>query len=101
MKNKSKMPIPATPKFKPRDFSNTMPGYKINEYLLVLNPNEALREKIMQVKQQFYEEYENEAAVYARPNITLVNFVQYQMLEERLVNKLETVAMGFPPVKIE
>src|SRR5450432_3434988 len=101
MKNEPKMVTPALPKIKARNLSNTMPGYKINEYQLVLNPHEALREKIMQVKQHFYDTYKSPAAVYSKPHITLVNFVQYQMMEEKLMNRLQIVAMGFPPVKIE
>jgi 2'-5' RNA ligase len=101
MKNKPQMATPAPPKIKARDLSNTMPGYKINEYLLVLNPHEALRDRIMQVKQDFYDTYKNAAAVYSKPHITLVNFVQYQMMEEKLVNRLQVISMGSPPVKIE
>jgi 2'-5' RNA ligase len=81
--------------------SNAMPGHKVYEYQLVLNPHEALRDKIMQVKQYFFDTYKNSSAVYGKPYVTLVNFVQYQMMEERLVNRLQAVAMGFPPVKIE
>ena len=99
-----KLPQAAAPppfKIKERDLSNTIPGYKIYEYLLVLNPHEALREKIMQVKQYFYDTYKNASAIYSKPHITLANFVQYQLLEERLVNRLQVIAMGFPPIKIE
>jgi 2'-5' RNA ligase len=78
-----------------------MPGYKIYEYLLVLNPHEALREKIMQVKQYFFDTYKNSTAIYSKPHITLVNFVQYGMMEERLINRLEVLAMGCPPIKVE
>ena len=91
------------PVFKPkeRDLSGTMPGYKIYEYLLVLNPHEALRDKIMEVKQYFYDHYKNPSAIYGKPHVTLVNFVQYDMMEERLVNSLDAVAMGCPPIKVE
>lgn len=92
--------LPQT-KIKERDLSNTMPGYKINEYLLVLNPHEALRDKIMQVKKYFYDNYKNPSTVYHKPYVTLVNFIQYQLMEERLVNRLQVIAMGCPPVKIE
>jgi hypothetical protein len=34
-----------------------LPGYRIYEYLLVLNPHEELRNKIMAVKNEFYETY--------------------------------------------
>ncbi len=88
-------------KIKQRDLGSTAPGYKIYEYSLVLNPHEALRDKIMQVKKQFFDTYKNASAVYHKPHITLVTFAQYQMLEDRLLNRLEIVAMGCPPVKIE
>jgi 2'-5' RNA ligase len=55
----------------------------------------------MNVKKQFFETYKNESAVYGKPQITLVNFVQYHMQEERLVNRLNTIAMGFHPIKVE
>ncbi|HMO62421.1 MAG TPA: 2'-5' RNA ligase family protein [Ferruginibacter sp.] len=77
------------------------PGYRIYEYLLVLQPHEELRHKIMKVKQEFFEKYKTAAAVHAKPHITLVNFLQYQLMEERMINRLHVIAMGFPPVKIE
>ncbi|MEO6721161.1 MAG: 2'-5' RNA ligase family protein [Ferruginibacter sp.] len=101
MENKERVLAPPPFKTKTRDFSNVMPGYKVYEYLLVLNPNEALRNKIMQVKQHFFDKYKNATAVYSKPHITLVNFVQYQMMEERLLNRLQVIAMGCPPIKIE
>ncbi len=77
------------------------PGYKAYEYLLVLNPHEDLRNKIMHVKQTFYEKYKSSVALFSKPHVALVSFTQYQMNEERLVNRLKTIAMGFKPVKIE
>jgi 2'-5' RNA ligase len=91
----------ATPKLKIRDLSNTTPGYKIYEYLLVLNPHEELRNKIMDVKKHFADKYKAETAVYSKPHLTLVNFVQYGMVEERLLNRLNAIAMGYHPIKIE
>ena len=84
-----------------KNIINSIPGYKIYEYLLVLNPHEELRNKIIQVKKQFFDTYKADAAVYAKPHITLVNFVQYQMMEERLINRLNVVAMGHHPFKVE
>jgi len=88
-------------KMKERNLSNTTAGYKIYEYLLVLNPHEALRDKILQVRQYFFNQYNNASAVYGRPHIILANFVQYELMEGRLLNRLHAIAMGFPPVKIE
>jgi len=79
----------------------TIPGYRIFEYLLVLNPHEELRNKIMKVKREFYDEYKAPTSLGGRPNIILANFLQYEMMEERLVNRLKVVAMGFHPIKVE
>jgi 2'-5' RNA ligase len=79
----------------------TIPGYRIFEYLLVLNPHEELRSKIMKVRQEFTDEYKVSTALGGKPNLILANFLQYEMMEERLVNRLKVVAMGFHPIKIE
>jgi len=78
-----------------------LPGYHIYEYLLVLSPHEELRNKIIAVKNEFYEKYKAENARWGKPHITLVNYVQYEMMEERIINHLNSIAMGFHPVKIE
>ena len=80
---------------------NTIPGYRVYEYLLVLNPHEELRNKIRQVKQEFYDTYKAPTAIGGKPHVSLVNFVQYEMMEERLINRLKVVAMGYPPFKVE
>ena len=79
----------------------TIPGYRVFEYLLVLNPHEELRNKIMKVKREFYDEYKVPKAMGGKPNMILANFLQYEMMEERLVNRLKVVAMGFHPIKVE
>jgi 2'-5' RNA ligase len=78
-----------------------MPGYRVYEYLLVLNPHEELRNRIMQIKKEFHEAYRTPTATGGKPHITLANFLQYEMMEERLVNRLKTIAMGYYPIKIE
>ena len=57
--------------------------------------------KIMQVKKEFFEKYKASTASGGKPHITLVNFVQYEMMEERIVNRLKTIAMGYYPFKVE
>ena len=91
---------------------NTIPGYRVNEYLLVLSPHEELWNRIVKVKTEFSEkyksdhedfagQYKSDYARWGKPHITLVNFVQYAMLEERIVSRLHNIAMGFPPFKVE
>lgn len=79
----------------------SIPGYRVYEYLLVLNPHEALRDKIIDVKKDFYEKYKAENARWGKPHLTLVNFLQYEMMEERILNRLHVIAMGFHPIKVE
>ena len=93
--------VSPTHKVRSRDLSNTMLGYKINEYQLVLSPSEVLRTKIQSAKQHFADTYQNTTALYSKPHIGLVNFVQYQMMEGKLLSRLQAIAMGMPPVKIE
>ena len=78
-----------------------LPGYKVYEYLLVLNPHEELRNKIIDVKKAFYDKYQADTARWGKPHVTLVNYVQYGLMEERILNRLETIAMGYHPIKIE
>ncbi|MEP7279345.1 MAG: 2'-5' RNA ligase family protein [Bacteroidota bacterium] len=79
----------------------SLPGYKVNEYLLVLSPHEALRNKIKEIKEEFFQKYQSPTVRWGKPHITLVRFQQYAMTEERIVNRLQTVAMGYYPFKVE
>lgn len=78
-----------------------IPDYRYNEYLLVLTPHEELRNKIMYIKHAFADKYKSSYAKFGQPHITLVNFVQFEMMEERLMNRLKTIAMSYHPFKIE
>jgi 2'-5' RNA ligase len=80
---------------------NSLPGYRVYEYLLVLEPHEELRNRILQVKKEFYDSYKAPTAIGGKPHLTLINFMQYAMMEERILNRLRVVAMGATPFKIE
>jgi 2'-5' RNA ligase len=79
----------------------SIPGYRINEYLLVLNPPEDLWQKIMKIKEGFAEKYKNDIAKYTKPHITLINWVSLELMEERMMQRLQTTSMGFTPFKVE
>jgi 2'-5' RNA ligase len=80
---------------------NTIPGYRVYEYLLVLSPHEELWNRIVNVKETFAKKYQHAQAKWGQSHITLVNFIQHGMMEERIINRLRNVAMGFPPFKVE
>ncbi|GAC1528173.1 MAG: hypothetical protein NVS3B15_05720 [Sediminibacterium sp.] len=65
--------------------------YTIGEYLLVLEPHEALRNSIMDLKKQFAEGYDCPSAAFGQPHITLVKFQQYEILEARIVHRLKMI----------
>ena len=72
-----------------------------NEYLLILNPHEELRNKIQQVKKEFYDTYQAPSALGGKPQVTLVRFTQLALMEERIMQRLRTIAMGYCPFKVE
>jgi 2'-5' RNA ligase len=80
---------------------NTIPGYGVFEYALVLTPQEELAGRIMKIKEHFAEEYKTDSARWSKPHITLAHFVQYEMMEERILNRLKIVAMAQPAFKVE
>ncbi len=84
-----------------KNIMNSIPGYCIFEYLLVLNPHEDLRHKITEIKRSFSEKYNSVAAAYNPPQLTLASFVQYEMAEERITNRLKVIGMGNHPLKVE
>jgi len=79
----------------------SIPGCRVNEYLLVLSPHEELRNKIIKVKNEFSDAYKTTAALGSKPHIALVRFTQLEMMEERILNRLKVVGMGFRPFKVE
>lgn len=77
-----------------------MPGYRYGEYLLVLNPHEDLRSKILNIKKEFNVNHKAPAALGGKPHITLVKFMVWDMMEEKIINRLKVIAMGTPPFKV-
>jgi 2'-5' RNA ligase len=80
---------------------STIPGYRVNEYLLAIYPHEDLQKRIIKLKQDFAEEFKMDKSRVGKPHMLLASFMQYEMMEERIVNRLRTIAMGFPPFKVE
>ena len=79
----------------------SLPGYRLCEYLLVLSPHEDLWSKITKVKEEFFRKYDAPSAKWGKPQIALVKFAQLQLMEDRIVNRLKTIAMAMPAFKVE
>ena len=78
-----------------------MPGYRLYEYLLVLDPHEELRNRIEKSRKELVEKYSIVQPPPGRPNITLVRFSATQMMEERIIHRLQLVAMEEKPFVVE
>ena len=78
-----------------------MPGYRIYEYMLILNPHEDLRNRISEMRSEFNKEYAVSGGLGAKPNLGIANFMQYEIKEQAIIKKLKLIAMGFPPFKVE
>lgn len=79
----------------------SIPGYRINEYMVILNPPQELRERIGLLKKEFAETYKTSLNNVGKSHIMLAGFTQYAMMEERLLSRLRTIAMGHKPFKME
>ena len=78
-----------------------IPGYRVNEYKIILTPHEELGKRIMTIQKDFIEKYKVEYKSVYMPQLILVVFKQIQVFEPRIINRLNIVAMGFHPFKIE
>lgn len=79
----------------------SLPGYRLCEYLLVLQPHEELWNKIINIKKEFAEKYEAPSALWGKPQVTLARFSQLQLMQDRIVNRLKMIAMAMPAFKVE
>ena len=78
-----------------------IPGYRVYEYLLVLSPHEEFKNQLLAIKKEFADKYKAPQALSTQPQIALVNFFAYQMTQDRILNRLGTIAMGITPFKVE
>lgn len=85
------------------DYTNSiikMPGYRVSEYILILNPHEGLQDKILRIKRDILEKYDSGLLVRKKPVLRLARFFSYQMTEEKLLNHFKLAAMAMPPFKV-
>jgi len=71
------------------------------EYLLVLQPHEALWEEIAAIKKRFQTDYKFNEIKVGLPHITLAMFKQFPAAESRIVQSLHNNAKTISPFKIE
>lgn len=81
--------------------SAILSSYATAQYLLVIEPHEALRNGISTIKKQFADTYDCATAAKGSPNITLARFEQYEMTEQRIVHRLQLLATAHNSFVVE
>lgn len=76
-------------------------GQNLSDYLLVVEPHEALKQSIQQIKQHFADQYECPAARFGKAQITLLSFKQVAMAETRWIPRLQRIITATEPFLVE
>lgn len=85
----------------PFSMFTSLNGHHLSEYRLVLEPDEALGQTLLQIKKHFSETYACAAAMYSKPHIALLNCLQYTMAETRWIPRLKRIIAGTDPFMVE
>ena len=72
----------------------------VNEYLLIIQPNEDVKQKINTIKKDFAEKYECPQALYSKPHITLIKFKQYEMNEQKIIHSINNIVCQNAPIQV-
>ncbi len=76
-------------------------SHSMADYLLVLQPHQALWNEIKFIKEKFANDFGCETARWGLPHITLVTFKQYQATETHIRQALRNSTKTLQPFKIE
>jgi 2'-5' RNA ligase len=78
----------------------TTPGYRLNEYKLVIPLPDALQQKISGLRTEFGQNYSFKPDL-GRAHVILIMFSQLEMMEDKIKQRLRSISMGEAPFKIE
>lgn len=78
-----------------------IPGYTTCEYRIIIQPHEDLCNKINTIKKQFAEVFQLPVYHYSKPDITIVRFTQYEIMEERIIHRLKNIVTTIATFKVE
>jgi 2'-5' RNA ligase len=78
-----------------------LPGYRINEYRLVVPLPEALQDRVHNLRKSLHERHGVKFPFELKPSLTVLRCHAFERVEARLVEKLQHVAMSFHPFKVE
>jgi hypothetical protein len=64
----------------------------MNEYLLVIRPDDEVYDKVIAEKQSFYDQYRQKVSVKTRPHIAVASFMAREEMEETLIRWIQRVS---------
>ena len=78
-----------------------LPDYSTAQYQLVIMPHESVLQEIMQLRKMFAEKFEATEAVRTKPDIVLLRFEQYEMIEPHIFRRLAVWASAQETFQVE
>jgi len=84
-----------------KEIVTSLPGYKICQYQIVLNPHADLRIKVAELRNELNKKFKLTSPLGSKINLVLAVFTQVEMMEKRIVDHLNTIGLGYPPFKVE
>ena len=81
--------------------TTSLPGYQLQEYILVLQPHEELCNRIAGIRATLAEKYKVAVQNTGQTHIVLAHFFAPKMAEEKIMQRLLNMAMNLTPFKVE
>ena len=76
------------------------PVKDLYEYLVVLDIEEELRNRITSIKKEFYLNHKVLSALTGRPNVTLARFESSEMMDQKIKNRLQVISSVIKPFSV-
>jgi len=76
-------------------------GLNLNEYLLIIEPENQIRQQIHSLKRLFKQRHRFENAIVSKAHLTLMRCLQYESYERLLARKLQAIAATVKPFGVE
>jgi len=76
------------------------PGYDVFEYFLILSLPVALQEEILVLRKEFHAIFNTSHNIKGRPSLALAHFLQYEAMQEKVIEIFKNVASFCPPLEI-
>ncbi|MBD0368940.1 MAG: 2'-5' RNA ligase family protein [Flavisolibacter sp.] len=79
----------------------SMPGYRINEYRLVVPLPETVQEKVTALRKSLHQKHKVKFTFGLKPCLTLLKCHAFEKTEARLVERLQQITMSTDAFKVE